>query len=98
MIARYSRKEIRNIWSEENKYKIWLEVEIAAAQAMEKNGQIPKGVASTVRKKGKINGIDTTLPKNEKGIVGVPTGLTFSSLKNGSFAIKIISSGVDSKA
>ena len=55
MIARYSRKEIRNIWSEENKYKIWLEVEIAAAQAMEKNGQIPKGVASTVRKKGKIN-------------------------------------------
>ena len=55
MITRYSRKELRNIWSEENKYKIWLEVEIAAAQAMEKNGQIPKGVASTVRKKGKIN-------------------------------------------
>ena len=55
MITRYSRKELRNIWSEENKYKIWLDVEIAAAQAMEKNGQIPKGVASTVRKKGKIN-------------------------------------------
>ena len=55
MITRYSRKELRNIWSEENKYKIWLDVEIAAAQAMEKNGQIPKGVASTVQKKGKIN-------------------------------------------
>ena len=55
MITRYSRKELRNIWSEENKYKIWLEVEIAAAQAMEKNGQIPRGVASTVRKKAKIN-------------------------------------------
>ena len=55
MITRYSRKELANIWSEENKYKIWLNVEIAAAQAMEKLGQIPKGVSSIVRKKGKIN-------------------------------------------
>jgi len=55
MIARYSRKELTTIWSEENKYKIWLEVEIAAAQAMEKLGQIPRGVSSTVRKKAKIN-------------------------------------------
>ena len=55
MIARYSRKELTSIWSEENKYKIWLEVEIAASQAMEKIGQIPKGVSSIVRKKGKIN-------------------------------------------
>ena len=55
MINRYSRKELASIWSEENKYKVWLEVEIAAAQAMEKLGQIPKGVSSTVRKKAKIN-------------------------------------------
>ena len=55
MIARYSRKELTTIWSEENKYKIWLDVEIAAARAMEKNGQIPRGVASIVKKKGKIN-------------------------------------------
>ena len=55
MITRYSRKELTNIWSEENKYKIWLSVEIAAAQAMEKNGEIPKGVAAIVKKKGKIN-------------------------------------------
>ena len=34
MIDRYSRKELKAIWSEENKYKIWLEVEIAAAEAM----------------------------------------------------------------
>ena len=55
MIKRYSRKELTDIWSEENKYKIWLDVEIAAAQAMEKLGQIPKGVSSIVRKKAKIN-------------------------------------------
>ncbi len=55
MIERYSRKELTEIWSEENKYKIWLDVEIAAAQAMEKLGQIPKGVSSVVRKKARIN-------------------------------------------
>ena len=55
MIKRYSRKELADIWSEENKYKIWLNVEVAAAEAMEKLGQIPKGVSSNVRKKAKIN-------------------------------------------
>jgi len=55
MIKRYSRKELTDIWSEENKYKIWLDVEVAAAEAMEKLGQIPKGVASIVRKKAVIN-------------------------------------------
>ena len=51
MIKRYSRKELTDIWSEENKYKIWLDVEVAAAEAMEKFGQIPRGVASIVKKK-----------------------------------------------
>ena len=55
MIERYSRKQLTDIWSEENKYKIWLDVEVAAAEAMEKMGQIPKGVASIVRKKAHIN-------------------------------------------
>ena len=55
MISRYSRKELVKIWSEENKYKIWLDIEVAAAQAMEKLGQIPKGVSSVVRKKARIN-------------------------------------------
>ena len=55
MISRYSRKELTSIWSEENKYKIWLNVEIAAAEAMEKLGFIPKGVSLVVKKKGKIN-------------------------------------------
>ena len=54
MIARYSRKELTSIWSEENKYKIWLDVEIAAAQAMEKLGHIPRGVSSIVKKRVKL--------------------------------------------
>jgi len=55
MIDRYSRKEIKNIWQEENKYQIWLNIEIAAAEAMEKLKLIPKGVSSKVRRKAKIN-------------------------------------------
>ena len=54
MTPRYSRKELVKIWSEENKYKIWLDVEVAAAEAMEKYKIIPKGVSSIVKKKGKI--------------------------------------------
>ena len=54
MIKRYSRKELVDIWDEYNKYKIWLNIEIAAAQGMEKIKLIPKGVASAVKKKGKI--------------------------------------------
>ena len=55
MIERYSRKEIKKIWDEKNKYQIWLDIEIAAAQAMEKLKLIPKGVSAKVRKKAVIN-------------------------------------------
>jgi len=55
MIERYSRKELKNIWADENRYKIWLEIELAAAEAMEKYKIIPKGVVRKVKSKAKIN-------------------------------------------
>ena len=55
MIERYSRKEIKNIWDDKNKYQIWLNIEIAAAQAMEKLKLIPRGVAAKTKRKAKIN-------------------------------------------
>lgn len=55
MIPRYSREIVTSIWSQETKYKIWLDIEIYAAEAMEKYKIIPKGVASKVRRKSKIN-------------------------------------------
>ena len=55
MIERYSRKEIKSIWDDKNKYSIWLDIEIAAAEAMEKFGIIPKGVSKKVKPKAKIN-------------------------------------------
>ena len=55
MIPRYSRNIVTSIWSQESKYQIWLDIEIYAAEAMEKYKIIPKGVAAKVRKKSKIN-------------------------------------------
>jgi len=55
MIERYSRKILKDIWDEKNKYSIWLEIELAAAEAMEKLNIIPKGVAKKVRSKSKID-------------------------------------------
>ncbi len=55
MIERYSRKEIKKIWEEKNKYQIWLNIEIAATEAMEKLKLIPKGVSSKIKKKATIN-------------------------------------------
>jgi adenylosuccinate lyase len=55
MIDRYSRKEIKNIWNDKNKYQIWLDIEIAAAQSMESLKIIPKGVSAKVKKKARIN-------------------------------------------
>ena len=55
MIERYTRKELKNIWTEENKYKIWLNIELAAAEGMEKYNIIPKGIAKKVRAKAKID-------------------------------------------
>ena len=55
MIDRYSRKEIKNIWEDFNKYSIWLDIELASAEAMEKLKIIPKGVVKKVKSKAKIN-------------------------------------------
>ncbi len=55
MIDRYSRKELKNIWSDYNKYSLWLKIELAAAEAMEKYKIIPKGITKKVRSKAKIN-------------------------------------------
>jgi len=78
MISRYSRKELVQIWSEENKYKIWLDVEIAAAEAMEKYKIIPKGVASIVKKKGKIkvNRIHNIEAKVKHDVIAFLTSIT----------------------
>ena len=55
MIPRYTRPEMAKIWSDENRLKKMLEVEILAAEAMSALGQVPKSAVQEIRKKAKIN-------------------------------------------
>jgi len=42
MILRYSRPEMRAIWTDENKLKVWLQIELLASEALVKEGVVPK--------------------------------------------------------
>ncbi|NBX53104.1 MAG: adenylosuccinate lyase [Proteobacteria bacterium] len=48
MIIRYSRPEMTKIWSQENKYQIWFDIEIYALEALEKLGIAPEGTAKRI--------------------------------------------------
>src|SRR5579864_8398675 len=50
MIERYTRPEMGRIWSEENKYRQWLEVELATAEALAETGEVPSDAAELLRK------------------------------------------------
>ncbi len=49
MIPRYTRPAMGRIWSDENKYRCWLTVEVAASQALAKFGLVPQSAADTIR-------------------------------------------------
>ena len=51
MVPRYSRKEMVDIWSDDSKYSIWLDIEVYALEGMEIVGIVPKGTAKIVREK-----------------------------------------------
>jgi len=49
MIARYTRPEMGRIWSEQNKFAQWLEVELAASEALAELGEVPAEAARLLR-------------------------------------------------
>ncbi len=51
MIERYTRPEMGKIWSLENRYQAWLQVEIAATNAWAKQGEVPVADAKKIREK-----------------------------------------------
>ena len=52
MIARYTRPEMGQIWSDENKFRQWLAVEIAATETLADAGIVPRSAARAIRQKG----------------------------------------------
>ncbi|MBO0711494.1 MAG: adenylosuccinate lyase [Acetobacteraceae bacterium] len=52
MVPRYTRPEMAAIWSAENRYRIWFEIEALAAEAMAEAGAIPRHAADVIRERG----------------------------------------------
>ncbi|AIY87225.1 MULTISPECIES: adenylosuccinate lyase [unclassified Thermotoga] len=55
MVERYSLSPMKDLWTEEAKYRRWLEVELAVTRAYEELGMIPKGVTERIRNNAKID-------------------------------------------
>jgi len=55
MIERYTRPEMGAIWTDENKYKAWLEVEILACEAWAELGEIPKADVQKIRENARFD-------------------------------------------
>ncbi len=90
MIERYSRKELKQIWEDQNRYKIWLDIELAAAEAMEKLKIIPRGVVKKVKSKSKINvkKIVSIENKVRHDVIAFLTSITQRAGKEGRFLHK----------
>ncbi|MFH1483495.1 MAG: adenylosuccinate lyase [Chloroflexota bacterium] len=54
MIERYSRPEMKRVWSEENKFQKWLRVEVAVCQAWAELGAIPKEAADKIAREARF--------------------------------------------
>ena len=90
MIDRYSRKELKQIWLDQNRYKLWLDIELAAAEAMEKLKIIPKGTVKKVKSKSKID-VDRILNLEGKvrhDVIAFLTSVTEKVGKEGSYLHK----------
>ncbi|WP_195852748.1 adenylosuccinate lyase [Aerococcus sanguinicola] len=55
MIPRYTRPEMARVWSDDNRYKCWLEVEILAAEAWAELGEIPQEDVKKIRAKASFD-------------------------------------------
>ncbi len=65
MIERYSREEMSNIWTDQNRYEAWLEVEILACEAWSELGHIRKANVrkNSSKRKGKYENVHKKLNK-----------------------------------
>ena len=55
MIARYTRPEMGRIWSEENTFQKWLDVEILAAEGLARLGKVPRAAVARIKNKARFD-------------------------------------------
>lgn len=55
MIARYTRAAMGRVWSEENKFQKWLDVELAASETLAEAGIVPREAAAKLRQRARVD-------------------------------------------
>ncbi|MEX0602925.1 MAG: lyase family protein, partial [Bacteroidota bacterium] len=55
MIPRYTRPAMGNIWNDENRFRIWLEIEVLACEAQSRLGVVPPEAVKTIRERAKFD-------------------------------------------
>jgi adenylosuccinate lyase len=55
LIPRYTRPEMGRIWSDENRFRTWLTVEVAATETLAEAGLVPKAAAHAIRERADFN-------------------------------------------
>jgi len=55
VIPRYTRPEMGRIWSDENRFRTWLTVEVAATETLAEAGMVPKSAAKSIRERADFN-------------------------------------------
>ena len=78
MIERYSRKQMVDIWSQEEKFNIWFQIEAHACDAQAELGVIPKESAKIIWEKGQFNidRIDEIEKTTKHDVIAFLTNLT----------------------
>lgn len=77
MIPRYTRPEMGAIWSDENKFQIWLKIEVLACEAMRQLGLIPKRALEIIRKRARfdVRGIERIEAKVNHDVIAFLTNV-----------------------
>lgn len=77
MIKRYTRKLMGDIWTDDNKYRTWLKVEVAACQAMAELGRIPRSALDTIRERAdfSVDRIETIEAETRHDVIAFLTSV-----------------------
>lgn len=87
MIPRYSRERMSAVWSPENRYRKWLDIELLACEAMARLGTIPTKSLQNIRKKAAfdINRIDEIEKTTKHDVIAFLTSVTEKVGQDGRF-------------
>lgn len=87
MISRYSRERMSAVWSPENRYRKWLDIEILACEAMARQGVIPKESLRNIKKNAAfdIQRIDEIEKTTKHDVIAFLTSVTEKVGRDGRF-------------